>query len=145
MQQKNKLDFADPNKLISIIKGPIENNFFLNELVLMLLKRANAANLTKVVKLIKSLRPDIQSIELTDTNEFVLVKNTRIKPDSGKLYAYILKGLKNYGYNVDITSESYVHDDLEDISIVEEEKDSKEAWSIVKTFQFPTTTLNYIH
>ena len=140
--QKNKLDFADPNKLISIIKGPIENNFFLNELVLMLLERANAANLTKVVKLIKSLRPDIQSIELTDTNEFVLVKNTRIKPDSGKLYAYILKGLKNYGYNVDITSESYVHDDLEDISIVEEEKDSKEAWSIVKTFQFPTTTLN---
>jgi len=140
--QKNKLDFADPNKLISIIKGPTENNFFLNELVLMLLERANAANLTKVVKLIKSLRPDIQSIELTDTNEFVLVKNTRIKPDSGKLYAYILKGLKNYGYNVDITSESYVHDDLEDISIVEEEKDSKEAWSIVKTFQFPTTTLN---
>ena len=140
--QKNKLDFADPNKLISIIKGPTENNFFLNELVLMLLERANAANLTKVVKLIKSLRPDIQSIELTDTNEFVLVKNTRIKPDSGKLYAYILKGLKNYGYDVDITSESYVHDDLEDISIIEEEKDSKEAWSIVKTFQFPTTTLN---
>lgn len=140
--QKNKLDFADPNKLISIIKGPIEKNFFLNELVLMLLERANAANLTKVVKLIKALRPDIQSIELTDTNQFVLVKNTRIKPDSGKLYAYILKGLKSYGYDVDITSESYVHDDLEDISIVEEQKDSKEAWSIVKTFQFPTTTLS---
>ena len=140
--QKNKLDFADPNKLISIIKGPIEKNFFLNELVLMLLQRANAGNLTKVVKLIKALRPDIQSIELTDTNQFVLVKNTRIKPDSGKLYAYILKGLKSYGYDVDITSESYVHDDLEDISIVEEQKDSKEAWSIVKTFQFPTTTLS---
>ena len=140
--QKNKLDFADPNKLISIIKGPIEKNFFLNELVLMLLERANAGNLTKVVKLIKALRPDIQSIELTDTNQFVLVKNTRIKPDSGKLYAYILKGLKSYGYDVDITSESYVHDDLEDISIVEEQKDSKEAWSIVKTFQFPTTTLS---
>lgn len=140
--QKNKLDFADPNKLISIIKGSTEKNFFLNELVLMLLERANAANLTKVVKLIKALRPDIQSIELTDTNEFVLVKNTRIKPDSGKLYAYILKGLKNYGYNVDITSESYVHDDLDDITVMEEEKDSKEAWSIVKTFQFPTTTLN---
>ena len=140
--QKNKLDFADPNKLISIIKGPIEKNFFLNELVLMLLERANAGNLTKIVKLIKALRPDIQSIELTDTNQFVLVKNNRIKPDSGKLYAYILKGLKSYGYDVDITSESYVHDDLEDISIVEEQKDSKEAWSIVKTFQFPTTTLS---
>lgn len=140
--QEKKLDFADPNKLISIIKGSTESNFFLNELVLLLLEKTNAANLTTVVKLVKSLRPDIQTIELTDENEFVLVKNTKVKPDSGKLYSTILKGLKFYGYNVDIETESYVHDDLEDISVVEEEKDSKEAWSIIKTFQFPTTTLN---
>ena len=140
--QKKKLDFADPNKLISIIKGSTESNFFLNELVLLLLEKTNAANLTTVVKLVKSLRPDIQTIELTDENEFVLVKNTKVKPDSGKLYSTILKGLKSYGYNVDIENESYSHDDSEDISVVEEEKDSKEAWSIVKTFQFPTTTLS---
>jgi hypothetical protein len=141
--QEKKLDFADPNKLISIIKGSTEKNFFLNELVLMLLERTNAANLTKVVKLIKALRPDIQTIEITEQGEFVLVKNTRIKPDSGKLYSIILKGLKKYGYDVNITSESYVHDDLDDLlTIIEEEKDSREAWSIVKTFQFPTTTLN---
>ena len=140
--QEKKLDFADPNKLISIIKGPIQNNFFLNELVLMLLERTNAANLTKVVKLIKALRPDIETIELTDDNEFVLVKNTNIKPDSGKLYSIILKGLKKYGYDVNIKNESYVHDDLDDLTVIENEKDSREAWSIVKTFQFPTTTLN---
>jgi predicted transcriptional regulator len=140
--QEKKLDFADPNKLISIIKGSTEKNFFLNELVLMLLEKTNAANLTRVVKLIKALRPDIQTIELTDENEFVLVKNTRIKPDSGKLYSIILKGLKKYGYDVNIENESYVHDDLDDLTIIEEEKDSREAWSIVKTFQFPTTTLN---
>jgi len=140
--QEKKLDFDDPNKLISIIKGSTEKNFFLNELVLLLLEKTNAANLTTVVKLVKSLRPDIQTIELTEENEFVLVKNTKVKPDSGKLYSTILKGLKVYGYNVDIETESYSHEDSEDISIVEEEKDSKEAWSIVKTFQFPTTTLN---
>lgn len=140
--QEKKLDFDDPNKLISIIKGSTEKNFFLNELVLLLLEKTNAANLTTVVKLVKSLRPDIQAIELTEENEFVLVKNTKVKPDSGKLYSTILKGLKVYGYNVDIENESYSHEDSEDISIVEEEKDSKEAWSIVKTFQFPTTTLN---
>lgn len=140
--QQKKLDFADPNKLISIIKGPIEKNFFLNELVLMLLERANAGNLTKVVKLIKALRPDIQTIELTDENEFVLVKNTKVKPDSGKLYSIILKGLKKYGYDVNIKNESYVHDDLDDLTVIENEKDSRESWSIVKTFQFPTTTLN---
>ena len=140
--QEKKLDFADPNKLISIIKGPVQNNFFLNELVLMLLERTNAANLTKVVKLIKALRPDIETIELTDDNEFVLVKNTNIKPDSGKLYSIILKGLKKYGYDVNIKNESYVHDDLDDLTVIENEKDSREAWSIVKTFQFPTTTLN---
>ena len=140
--QEKKLDFADPNKLISIIKGPVQNNFFLNELVLMLLERTNAANLTKVVKLIKALRPDIETIELTDENEFVLVKNTNIKPDSGKLYSIILKGLKKYGYDVNIKNESYVHDDLDDLTVIENEKDSREAWSIVKTFQFPTTTLN---
>lgn len=140
--QRKKLDFSDPNKLISIIKGSTESNFFLNELVLLLLEKTNTANLTTVVKLIKSLRPDIQTIEFTKDNEFVLVKNTNVNPESGKLYSAILKGLKTYGYNVDIESESYTHEDSEDITVVEEEKDSKESWSIVKTFQFPSTTLN---
>ena len=141
---QNGLDFRDFKNIKNNVKGSPFTNFFLNDLVTLLLKKANNSNISTITKIVKALRKDITTIELGENNEIVLIRNevNYRKPTGGILYNQLLKSLKVYGYDVDINTPSYEQDYEDDIPNLEEIVDNNESWSELIKFQFPTTNLS---
>ena len=141
---QNGLDFRDFENIKKIVKGSSFTNFFLNDLVTLLLEKANNNNISTITKIVKALRKDITTIELSENNEIVLIRNETNyrKPTGGILYNQILKSLKVYGYDVEVNTVSYEQDYEDDIPNLEEIVDNNESWSELIKFQFPTTNLS---
>ena len=141
---QNGLDFRDFKNIKNNVKGSPFTNFFLNDLVTLLLKKANNGNISTITKIVKALRKDITTIELGENNEIVLIRNEvkYRKPTGGILYNQLLKSLKVYGYDVDINTPSYEQDYEDEIPNLEEIVDNNESWSELIKFQFPTTNLS---
>jgi len=141
---QNGLDFRDFENIKKNVKGSSFSNFFLNDLVTLLLEKANNGNISTITKIVKALRKDITTIELGENNEIVLIRNevNYRKPTGGILYNQLLKSLKVYGYDVDINTPSYEQDYEDEIPNLEEIVDNNESWSELIKFQFPTTNLS---
>jgi len=141
---QNGLDFRDFENIKKNVKGSSFTNFFLNDLVTLLLEKANNGNISTITKIVKALRKDITTIELSENNEIVLIRNETNyrKPTGGILYNQILKSLKVYGYDVEVNTVSYEQDYEDDIPNLEEIVDNNESWSELIKFQFPTTNLS---
>ena len=141
---QNGLDFRDFKNIKNNVKGSSSNNFFLNDLVTLLLEKADNGNISTITKIVKALRKDITTIELGENNEIVLIRNevNYRKPTGGILYNQLLKSLKVYGYDVDINTPSYEQDYEDEIPNLEEIVDNNESWSELIKFQFPTTNLS---